>query len=79
MAKLHVGYLFGKAVAAVMMRVALAATNRWNRAMKKIIAMDKAEQTATLDEHGDAEVKLDVADEFADLKDTAYEHYRDVQ
>lgn len=77
--KLHAGYLFGKTVAAGMVRVARAETNRWDSATKKMVAMDKAEQTATLDERGDAELKLDVADEFTNLRDTAYERYRDVQ
>jgi hypothetical protein len=76
---LHAGYLFGKAVAAGTVRVARPATNRWNPVTKKMVAVEKAEQTATLDEHGDADVKLDVADEFADLKSSESERYRDVQ
>ena len=74
--KLHAGYLFGKAVAAGAVRVARVQQYRWDEATKKTVAVESAEQTTTLDEHGDAELKLDVA-EFADF--TEGQRYRDVQ
>jgi len=78
---LHAGYLFGKAVAAGTVLVARMETDRWDQTTKKMVAVAKTEQAAVLDEHGDAEVKLDVADEFADLKsaDPNIDRYRDVQ
>jgi len=76
---LHAGYLFGKPVAAGTVRVVRVETSRWDPAAKKMVALEKAEQTATLDENGDAEVKLEEADEFADFKGEGSERYRDVQ
>ena len=76
---LHAGYLFGKPVAAGTVRVVRAETSRWNPAAKKTVVLEKTEQTATLDENGDAEVKLDEADEFADFKSEDSDRYRDVQ
>jgi hypothetical protein len=78
---LHAGYLFGKAVAAGTVRVERVENSRWDQATKKMVIVAKTEQTSTLDEHGDAELKLDEADEFADLKstDSYTERYRDVQ
>jgi MG2 domain/Carboxypeptidase regulatory-like domain len=76
--KLHAGYLFGKAVAAGMVRVVRAEQSWWNGTTTLKLAAQ--ELTATLNERGDAELKLDEADEFAGLKgDPAGQRYRDVQ
>jgi uncharacterized protein YfaS (alpha-2-macroglobulin family) len=77
---LHAGYLFGKVVAAGTVRV-VRSEETWRRTgngtEQKLAAK---EQTAALDEHGDAELKLDVADEFEGLKgDPEYQRFRDVQ
>jgi hypothetical protein len=76
--RLHAGYLFGKPVSAGAVRIVRAEKYQWNRTAKKIDP-EKAEQTATLDEHGDAELKLNVQDDFSDFKTTDYERYRDIE
>jgi hypothetical protein len=76
--RLHAGYLFGKPVPAGAVRIVRAEKYQWNRTAKKS-KPEKAEQTATLDEHGDAELKLNVQDDFSDFKTTDYERYRDIE
>src|ERR1019366_10816637 len=76
--RLHVGYLFGRPVSAGAVRIVRAEKYQWNRTAKKADP-EKAEQTATLDEHGDAELKLNVQNDFSDFKTTDYERYRDIE
>jgi hypothetical protein len=76
--RLHAGYLFGKPVSAGAVRIVRDEKYQWNRTAKKA-DLEKAEQTATLDEHGDAELKLNVQDDFSDFKTTDYERYRDIE
>jgi len=52
--KLHAGYLFGKAVVTESVRVERTENSLWDQATKKMVSLAKTEQTATLDEHGNA-------------------------
>ena len=76
---IHAGYLFGKPVSTGAMRIVRAEQHRWNRTANTTPELDKVEQTAMLDEHGDAELKLNVQDDFNDLKTADYERYRDLE
>lgn len=78
-AHVHAGYLFGKPVSAGAVRIVRTERYQWNRAAKKSSEPEKVEQTATLDEHGDAELKLNVQDEFSDFRTADYERYRDIE
>lgn len=77
--KIHAGYLFGKPVAAGSLRIARASEGGWDWRTGKYKEAETAEQTATLDANGDAELHLNVKDDFADLKGRDYEQYIDLE
>lgn len=77
--RVHAGYLFGKPVSDGAVRIVRAEKYQWNRTAKKTPEPEEAEQTARLDEHGDAELKLNVQEDFSDLKTTDYQRYRDIE
>ena len=77
--RIHAGYLFGEPVAAGAVRIVRADPNQWYRAASNANRPEKVEQTATLDEHGNAELKLKLQDEFNDFKDKEYQRYRDIE
>ena len=51
----------------------------WNRTGKAAADAKNDEQTAVLDEHGDAELRLNVQDQFGDMKNSRYERFRDLE
>lgn len=70
------GYLFGKPVSAGAVRVTRAEDRGyWSRKKKS----EPVEQSSILDEHGDAELQLDVKDDFAEFNGNDYECYRDIK
>jgi uncharacterized protein YfaS (alpha-2-macroglobulin family) len=77
--RIHAGYLFGKPVAAGSVKIARADQGKWNPKTGKYDEPDKPEQPGTLDLNGDAELHLDVKDDFDDLKSHDYERYSDLQ
>jgi hypothetical protein len=78
-AHIHAGYLFGKPVAAGSLRVLRADNQTWNPKKGKYEEPDKVEQSATLDTNGDAELHLDVKDDFNDFKDRDYQRFTDIR
>ena len=75
--KIHAGYLFGKPVAAGTIKIARSSREQWNPKTRKYETSDKPELTGTLDPDGNAEFKLDVKEDFGDLKDRDYDRYTD--
>jgi len=73
---LHAGYLFGKPVSAGTVRI-IHAENRGYWPTKK--RGEPVEQNTTLDEHGDAELQLNVKDDFEEFNGNDYERYRDIE
>ncbi|MGA3159863.1 MAG: alpha-2-macroglobulin family protein [Terracidiphilus sp.] len=78
-AHIHAGYLFGKPVASGSLRVVRAENHHWNSRTSKFDEPDEVEQSATLDAKGDAELHLDVKEDFGDFKDRQYERYTDIR
>ena len=79
MAHIHASYLFGKPVAGGSLRVVRAEDRQWNPKTRKYEEQESAEQSATLDANGDAEIHLDVKKDFGDFKDREYEHFTDIR
>ena len=77
--RVHAGYLFGKPVSDGAVRIVRSAEYQWNRTAKKTPEPEEAEQTARIDERGDAELKLNVQGDFSDMKTTDYQRYRDIE
>jgi Alpha-2-macroglobulin family/A-macroglobulin TED domain/MG2 domain/Carboxypeptidase regulatory-like domain/A-macroglobulin receptor binding domain len=73
---LHAGYLFGKPVSAGTVRI-IHAENRGYWPTKK--RSEPVEQNTTLDEHGDADLQLNVKDDFEEFNGNDYERYRDIE
>jgi alpha-D-ribose 1-methylphosphonate 5-triphosphate synthase subunit PhnH len=78
-AHIHAGYLFGKPVASGLVRVVRASEQEWNPKTGKFEEPKAVEQSATLDANGDADLHLDVKEDFGDFKDRDYERYQDVR
>ncbi|MGD0903766.1 MAG: alpha-2-macroglobulin family protein, partial [Terracidiphilus sp.] len=78
-AHIHAGYLFGKPVAGGLVRVVRASEQEWNPKTGKYEEPKAVEQSATLDANGDADLRLDVKEDFGDFKDRDYERYQDVR
>ena len=78
-AHLHAGYLFGKPVAGGLVRVVRASEQEWNPKTGKYEEPKAVEQSGTLDANGDADLHLDVKEDFADFKDRDDERYQDVR
>jgi hypothetical protein len=78
--RIHAGYLFGKPVAAGEVQI-VRADRLWSnsRTAKSSIDPKDVVQTSALDEHGDAELHLDVKNEFSELMDNEYQHYSDIE
>jgi hypothetical protein len=77
--KIHAGYLFGKPVAAGQVRIVRASESRWNPRTGKQEESDSAEQTATLDGKGDAELHLEIKSAYEDFKSRDYERFTDLE
>jgi hypothetical protein len=82
-AHIHAGYLFGKPVAAGKVRVAHASGREWNPNTRQLETKYELEETAALDANGDAEVRLDVKEDYKDFKENessyAYGRFQDVE
>jgi hypothetical protein len=82
-AHIHAGYLFGKPVAAGSVLVAHARDQEWNPKTRQYERTDEPEETTTLDANGDAEVRLDVKEDYKDFKENedsyAYGRFQDVE
>jgi len=76
---IHAGYLFGMPVAEGSLRIARASGGGWDRRTGKYKESDDTEQTANLDQKGDAELHLDVKSDFEDFKEMDYQRYNDLQ
>jgi hypothetical protein len=77
--RIHAGYLFGKPVAAGSVRIVRADEQHWNPKTGKYDEPKGNEQSETLDASGDAELHLNVKEDFDDLKDNDYERYTDIR
>lgn len=76
---IHAEYLFGKPVVAGTVRILRAdSRSSWNRSDKKTVDTKDVLQTAALDAHGDAELRLDMKDDFSNLKNDERKRYQDI-
>jgi hypothetical protein len=78
-AHIHAGYLFGKSVADGKVRIIRADEQTWNPKTGKFDEPRQVEQNSKLDANGDADLHLDVKEDFADFEDREGERYDDVQ
>jgi hypothetical protein len=75
---LHAAYLFGKPVAAGEVRIVPANREEWSPRTLRMDKVEAAEQTASLDSAGDAEVRLDLKRAFDDFRHEDNRRYLDV-
>jgi hypothetical protein len=78
-AHIHAGYLFGKPVAGGSLRVVRAEEHHWNFRTGKYDEPVEVEKSTTIDANGDAELHLDVKEDFGDFKDREYERFTDIR